>query len=342
MASAGTVLVVDDYEPNRSGLRALLEAAGYAVYTASNGADALRIAHDVRPDVVLLDVIMPGISGVDVCARLKSEPATRLMPVVVVSGSNDRNQLLAGLEAGADDFLHKPIDAEALRVRVRSLIRVKRLTDDLESAEALFLTLGRIVEARDPYTEGHCERLAQYATRLGAALGLDAQDLEALHRGAFLHDVGKIAVPDRVLLKKTRLTPAEYESMKEHPIVGDGLCRTLGSLEAVRPIIRHHHERRDGRGYPDGLSGDAIPLLATIVSIVDVFDALTTDRPYRRALPVVEAYRILLEEAAGGWCPEALVQQFIELHRSEGVSVAPAMPVSEARGRRPRRARAAV
>ena len=314
MPKSGKVLVVDDYEPNLRGLGLLLERADYAVLTATNGRDALDIVKRERPDLVLLDVLMPGISGLDVCAELKRSDETRLTPVVLISGQQERQTRLAGLEAGADDFLNKPIDPEELQTRVRSLMRLKRLTDDLDSAASLFLTLGRIIEARDPCTEGHCERLTDYATALGRQLDLDQADLEALNRGAFLHDVGKIAIPDRVLLKRGKLTRKEYDLMKRHPAIGDDLCRTVRSFEAVRPIVRHHHERLDGRGYPDGLAGDRIPLLAQIVSIVDVFDALTSDRPYRKALPTATAYQMMRDNARGGWCRQDLLATFIDLH----------------------------
>jgi cyclic di-GMP phosphodiesterase len=316
MTRSGTVLIVDDYEPNLRGLGQLLQQAQYTVLTATNGRDALDLVKQERPDLVLLDVLMPGLSGLDVCAELKRNADTRLTPVVLISGAQERQTRLDGLDAGADDFLNKPVDPEELRTRVRSLMRLKRLTDDLESAESLFFTLGRIIEARDPCTEGHCDRLTDYATALGRSLGLDHADLDALHRGAFLHDVGKIAIPDRVLLKRGHLTRQEYELMKRHPVVGDELCRTVRSLEAVRPIVRHHHERLDGRGYPDALKGDHIPLLAQIVSIVDVFDALTTDRPYRRALPATTAYQIMRDDARGGWCREELLTAFIDLHEA--------------------------
>jgi putative two-component system response regulator len=316
MRKAGKVLVVDDYEPNLRGLGRLLERADYTVLTATNGRDALAIVERERPDLVLLDVLMPGISGLDVCAEVKRNVDTRLTPVVLISGGQERQMRLAGLDAGADDFLNKPVDPEELQTRVRSLMRIKRLTDDLDSAESLFLTLGRIIEARDPCTEGHCDRLSDYATTLGRHLQLDQADLDALYRGAFLHDVGKIAIPDRVLLKRGRLTDKEYDLMKQHPAIGDDLCRTVRSFEAVRPIVRHHHERLDGGGYPDGLAGDRIPLLAQIVSVVDVFDALTTDRPYRKALPTATAYRMMRDDARGGWCGEDLVALFIDLHRA--------------------------
>jgi putative two-component system response regulator len=321
------VLVVDDYAPNLSGLRSLLEDAGFDVRTATNGRDALQSATEQPPDLVLLDVVMPGLSGVDVCRELKQQPSTRLLPIILVSASQDRASRLAGIEYGADDFLNKPIDPDELRMRVRSLIRVKRLTDDLESADTLFETLGRIVEARDPNTEGHCERLAHYATALGAAVGVDEADVDALKRGAFLHDVGKIGVPDSVLLKPGRLTAEEYALMKQHPVIGDRLCSTVRSLDRVRPIVRYHHERLDGRGYPDGLAGDRIPLLAQIVSVVDVFDALTTDRPYRERLPVTIGYEMLRADSEGGWCRRDLVESFIDLHRTMP-PVTPASPHS--------------
>jgi cyclic di-GMP phosphodiesterase len=319
MPKSGKVLVVDDYAPNLRGLGQLLERSDYTVLTATNGRDALEIVRSQRPDLVLLDVLMPGISGLDVCIEIKRNAATCLTPVVLISGAQERETRLAGLDAGADDFLNKPVDPEELQTRVRSLMRLKRLTDDLESAESLFLTLGRIIEARDPCTEGHCDRLTDYATMLGRHLQLDQDDLDALHRGAFLHDVGKIAIPDRVLLKKGKLTRKEYELMKRHAAIGDDLCGTVRSFEAVRPIVRHHHERIDGRGYPDGLAGDRVPLLAQIVSIADVFDALTTDRPYRKALPTATAYQMMRDEARGGWCREELLAAFLDLHRAREI-----------------------
>jgi putative two-component system response regulator len=314
--SAGKVLIVDDSEPSLYGLGELLQHAQYTVLTATNGADAFEIVKRERPDLVLLDVLIPGMSGLDICAELKRNADTHLTPVVLISGADQPETRLAGLESGAADFLNKPIDPQELRARLRSLMRLKRLTDDLETAESLFLALGRIIEARDPCTEGHCERLAAYATALGRRLNVDAPGIDALCRGAFLHDVGKIAIPDRVLLKKGRLTRKEYELMKRHPAIGDDLCSTVRSFESVRPLVRHHHERLDGGGYPDGLAGDQIPLLAQIVSVVDVFDALTTNRPYRQALTPSTAYRMMRDEARGGWCREELVETFIDLHRA--------------------------
>jgi putative two-component system response regulator len=305
------VLVVDDTPANIKLLSDLLSLKGYAVCTAVNGEQALAQVEKERPDLVLLDVMMPGMSGVDVCRELKARSLTRLTPVVLVTASHDREYRLSGLEAGADEFLTKPIDLPEFRTRVRSLLRVKRLTDDLESTETIMTMLGQIVEARDPYTEGHCERLAEYATALGSALRLAATDLDVLRHGAMLHDVGKIAVPDGVLLKAGRLDHEEMMLMRQHPVVGDNLCRSVRSLQRVRPIVRSHHERIDGRGYPDGLADGEVPLLAQIVG---VFDALTTTRPYREAMTTDAAYEIMRTEAASGWCPPKLVATFIELH----------------------------
>jgi putative two-component system response regulator len=230
---------------------------------------------------------------------------------VIVTAQGDRGDRLKGIEAGCDDFLVKPFDSSELHARIQSLVRLKRYTDELESAEAVILGLGATIEARDPTTNGHCQRLAHYATALGRWLGLDVSDLDALGRGGFLHDIGKIAVPDRVLLKDGKLNQRESRVMRKHPIVGDSLCAGLRSLNAVRPIVRHHHERLDGSGYPDGLRNGEVPLLAQIISTVDVFDALTTERPYRAARPYGEAFQVLTDEASKGWRDRVLVDAFI-------------------------------
>jgi len=248
-----------------------------------------------------------------VCRRLKSDVATRLTPVVLVTGQAGLSDRLRGLEAGADEILEKPVHPNELRARVRSLLRVKYLIDALDSAEAAFMALALTIEARDPMTNGHCERLAKHAVRLGRALGVCDEDLDALHRGAYLHDLGKVGVPDHVLLKEGPLTRDEFDVMKQHPVIGDNLCAPLQSLKRVRPIIRSHHERLDGSGYPDGLKGDAIPLLAQIVGVVDVFDALTSRRPYRGPLTPQDAARHLLEEVEQGRMSRKYVDAFLEI-----------------------------
>jgi len=241
--------------------------------------------------------------------------------VVLVTGMGAREHRLAGIRAGADEFLTKPFDIEELQARVASLVRLKRYTDELDSAESVILSLALTVEARDAYTVGHCQRLARYATGLGDALGLPGDDLAALHRGAYLHDVGKIAVPDAILQKPARLTSDEYELINQHTIIGERLCGSLRSLSLVRPIVRHHHERCDGTGYPDGLHDGEIPILAEIVAIVDTFDAVTTTRPYRPARSIEIAFEELRQDAENGRRRSDVVRRFIDLVKSGHIAV---------------------
>jgi putative two-component system response regulator len=306
-----SILVADDDEISARFLKRLLTREGHHVSTVTNADDALAACKAAPPDLVVLDLVAPRGLGFQVCRKLKEAPATRFIPVIIVTSQADRADRLAGIDAGADDFVSKPFDVMELHARIKSLVKLKRFTDELESAESVILGLGATIEARDPTTQGHCERLATYATALGNSLGLDDTDLGALERGGFLHDIGKIAIPDAVLLKEGKLDHAETVLMREHPVVGDNLCSGLRSLNAVRPIVRHHHERLDGSGYPDGLRNTAVPLLAQIVGIVDVFDALTSTRPYHPARSRDEAFDVLAKEAARGWRDRALVEAFI-------------------------------
>lgn len=311
------MLVVDDEPGNVELLTSLLTREGYRVVTASNGEEALQMVASEHPDLVLMDVLMPKLSGYAVCEQIKRNPATRLTPVVLITALHQRERKIEGINAGADDFLTKPVDPHELRARARSLVRLKRYTDDLDSAESVIMSLALVIEARDAYTDGHCQRLAAYATALGRALQLSEDDVAALFRGGYLHDVGKIGIPDDVLLKTGRLSDSEYRRIKDHPVIGDRLCGELRSLRQVRPIVRHHHERLDGSGYPDGLKGDAIPLLAQIMGIVDVYDAITTARPYKPAATAERAYAELLGEAAKGWRRKDLVDAFVALKIDE-------------------------
>jgi len=311
------ILVVDDNEENAALMSQLLQARGYQVRVVHNARDAEREIATNLPDLILLDVIMPGKSGYELCRELKADTSTRLIPLVMITGLTDREDKIRGIEAGADDFLNKPIFPEELFARVGSLLKLKEFTDELESAEDVLCTLGLSVEARDPYTEGHCERLARYATELGSHLGLDEDSLVALRRAGFLHDLGKITVPDEILKKGANLTPAEWEIMKQHPITGEMICRPLKSLRQVLPVIRSHHEHWNGTGYPDGLRGEQIPLLARILQVADVYDALITERPYKPALDHDDAARTMRHEAdLGLWDPN-LVKEFLVMRRKE-------------------------
>ena len=312
----GKVLVVDDDRSNVELLTRLMTREGYRVVSALNGALALDAVERERPDVVLMDVNMPGVDGFEACRRLKGDAATRLLPVILITGLTATEDRIRGIDAGADDFLSKPFAIDELRARVRSLARIKRYTDDLESADSVILSLALTIEARDPYTGGHCERLARYGVALGAHLGLDEEPRIALHRGGFLHDVGKVGVPDAVLLKRGPLTPEERATMEQHPVIGDNLCGEMRSLEAVRPIVRHHHERVDGSGYPDHLRGSEIPLLASVIGVVDAYDAMTTARTYKTPGSPEAACRGLLEDVAKGWKDAALVAGFVQLQQA--------------------------
>ena len=310
MIRGASILVADDDETSARCLKRLLTHEGHHVSIVSTADAVLEACATDRPDLVLLDFVAPRGHGFEICRRLKEQSNTALVPVVIVTAQAERGDRLKGIEAGCDDFLTKPFDRTELHARIHSLVRLKRYTDDLESAESIILGLGATIEARDPSTNGHCQRLAHYATKLGHLLSLDQGDLDALERGGFLHDIGKIAVPDSVLLKGGKLDPQESRVMRKHPIVGDSLCAGMRSLSKVRPIVRHHHERLDGTGYPDGLRNGEVPLLAQIIGIVDVFDALTTERPYREARPCDEAFQVLADEASKGWRDRALVDAF--------------------------------
>jgi putative two-component system response regulator len=311
------ILVVDDEEPIRSLFRRLLTAEGYDVHVAGDGPSALAHVATNAPDVILLDLRLPGdLDGFEVCRRVRNESTTRLTPVVMVTGVGDREARLRSIEAGADDFVTKPVDREGLLVRVRSLARLKQYTDDLDSAASILMTLSSMIEARDGHSEGHCYRMAHYATRLGRALLLDNRDLGALYRGGFLHDIGMLAIPDSVLRKSGPLDAEEFALVKSHTVVGESLCRTLRSLDSVCPIVRHHHERFDGSGYPDGLAGEDIPIAAQIIGVVDVYDAVTTRRPYQGPHTNEEAIDILRGHARRGWRRPDLVEAFADLVES--------------------------
>jgi putative two-component system response regulator len=311
----GRILIVDDESAARAALEALLRREGFDVRDASDGPSALAECATFRPDLILLDILMPGINGFEVCRRIKATPETRLTPVVLITGLSATEDRIEGINAGADDFLSKPIDINELLARTRSLLRLKQYTDELENAEAVVFTLAQSIEARDPYTRGHCERLADMSARLGTRLEIPEEDIKALRWAGIVHDIGKVVVPDSILLKPGPLTPEEMAVMRKHSVVGERICAPLKSFRLVLPIIRHHHEKRDGSGYPDGKSREEIPLTARILQLADVYDALTTDRPYRTAVPSEEALQIMDDEAKLGWWDQELFGKFREMIR---------------------------
>jgi putative two-component system response regulator len=282
----------------------------------SDGIAALKELAETQVDLVLLDVMMPHLSGFEVCQKIKNTAETYLIPVVLITALSDKQDRIEGIKAGADDFLTRPVDRAELLARVGSLLKLKHRTDELERAESVLFTLARSIEGKDPYTHGHCERLSDYSARLGEHLGLTGDEITALRRAGVVHDVGKIAVADAILLKPGKLTEEEWKLMREHPVVGERICAPLKSFRLVLPIIRHHHEKLDGSGYPDKLRGDTIPTTARILQIVDVYDALTTERPYKKAFSSADALLTMKEEVAKGWWDPRIFQQFEQLMKS--------------------------
>jgi len=297
------ILIVDDEYSARAPLQMLLRREGFEVTNASDGRSALAECAAFRPDLILLDIVMPGMDGFEVCQLIKATPEGRLTPIVLITGLSTTEDRIKGINVGADDFLSKPIDFNELLARTRSLLRLKQITDELENAESVLFSLAHSIEARDPYTRGHCERLSEMSTRLG-------EELRALRRAGIVHDIGKVVVPDAILLKPGPLTEEETMVMRKHPVVGERICEPLRTFRPVLPIIRHHHERHDGSGYPDGLRGTEIPLTAGILQTADVYDALTTDRPYRAAIAPELALKLMEEEAARGWWNRDLLDAF--------------------------------
>lgn len=304
------VLIVDDHPASRMTAVAVLSMEGYEVLEADTGPTALYAVQLHQPDLILLDVMMPEMDGFEVCRRLKQDEQTRLIPVVFVTALDDRRSRLKGIEAGGDDFLTKPFDQLELSARVKSLVRQKRLNEDLDHAEQVLFSIARTVESRDPNTGDHCERLVELGKAFGEFLGLSRTEIRDLTWGGYLHDIGKVGIPDAVLLKPGKFTPDEWDVMKQHVLIGETICQPLRTMRGVIPIIRHHHERWNGSGYPDGLIGNQVPRLAQIFQLVDIYDALTSDRPYKKAFTPTEALHILEQETARGWRNPQLVEQF--------------------------------
>lgn len=310
-----TILIVDDNELSRRLLKAMLKTAQYRIIEARRPSEAMSLLAGEKVDLVVVDMVMPEMSGPDFCRVLKSNRKTQLVPILMATGIQGAENEIMGLESGADEFLLKPLQPALVRTRIRAMLRNKALIDSLEEAETILFALARSVEHRDKYTGLHCERLASYSIALGQALGLGKQDLLALYRGGYLHDIGKISIPDSILFKRGLLTEDEWRLMRMHTIGGEEICRPMKSLAPVLPIIRSHHERWDGSGYPDGLVGEQIPLNARILQVADIYDALTTARPYKPAMSHHQAVEIMEEEARRGWRDPELVPLFAQLSR---------------------------
>jgi putative two-component system response regulator len=313
-----TILIVDDDAKNRTHLALLLKAEGYATLEAQTGEVALERAALEKPDLILLDAMMPGMDGFHVAAALKAADATRAIPVIMVTSLSGRESRLAALQSGVEEFLTKPVDRSELWVRVRNLLRLKEYSDFLvdynhtlevqvrERTDQLvasqfdtLYTILRAAEFRDEETGAHIRRISHYCRHLAEHLGMPGDFVETIHHASPLHDIGKIGVPDTVLLKPGRLDPVEWESMKSHADLG---ARILGGGQSTSPytrmgaaIAQNHHEKWDGSGYPNGLAGEAIPLEARIMAICDVYDALRSTRPYKPAFIHEHALSVIVE-----------------------------------------------
>jgi putative two-component system response regulator len=312
------ILVVDDEPGVTRFLKHLLEADGHEVGVAHDGREALAAVGGRRPDLIVLDLDMPGLGGFEVCRQLKEDPDTRLLPVLVLTGRDASSARVAAWELGADEFLGKPFQNLEVAARCRSLLRQKDLVDELDSAQSVVFAFARAVEAKSRYTHGHSTRVTSYALALAGRLGLGRAEVDVLRRGAVLHDVGKLSTPDAVLDKPGRLTPDEYEVVKRHPAEGVRIVEPLRSVRDVLPLIRWHHERMDGRGYPDGLAGASIPPVVRILAVADVYDALASDRPYRPAMPHERCLEVMAEDAAGGGLDADMVRLFHEVVPAAG------------------------
>jgi putative two-component system response regulator len=315
---APTILIVDDVDLNRRLLRATLKTASYKILEAKRPSEALAILDREKVDLIVLDFVMPEMSGPDFCRVLKTNRKLQLVPILMITSLQGHENEIAGIDSGADEFLTKPLKPALVRTRIRGLLRNKALVDSLEEAETILFALAQSVEQRDQYTGKHCERLATYSLALGKALGLSRQDQLALYRGGFLHDIGKIGIPDSILFKRGLLTEEEWQVMRKHTIRGEEICRPMKTLAPVLPIIRGHHERWDGSGYPDQLKGEEIPLLARILQVADIYDALTTARPYKPAFSHHHAVEVMMEESRRGWRDPDLVSLFAEVTQRGG------------------------
>lgn len=311
------VLLVDDDPLQRTLIDEILESPQYEVAFAQSGKEGLSMLEEDVFDVVLTDRRMPGMDGDEFCRRVRNELAMPMQPILMVTGSTAADDIMAGLSSGADDLLRKPYHPSELRARVNAAVQRKRFTDQLDSTESTLFALARMVEAKDENTGDHCSRLAHKAVALGQAMGLSTAELMALRRGGVLHDIGKLGIPDAILLKPGPLTDEEWAVMRQHTTIGHQLVSNLKSMKLTAPIIRHHHERWDGSGYPDCLAGEDIPLLARVFQIVDIHDALTYARPYKPGMSPEQAGTILAEEAARGWRDPYITDVFLDLLRRQ-------------------------
>lgn len=307
------VLLVEDDERQRCLLCEILRSCDYCVVEVDTATGALAALGSECFDVVVLDKLLPDLDGSDVIRQVRQGLGDPLLPIIMITGNATEQDLVEGLHLGANDFLPKPFAPGELIARIEAAARYKRITDQMEHVDTLLFTLARMVEAKDECSGDHCGRLAHICTVFGEALELDPQQICDLRRGGVLHDIGKLGIPDSILLKNAPLNDAEWALMRQHTVIGDRLLARFRSMAGVRPIVRSHHERWDGSGYPDGLKGEAIPLLARVLQIADIYDALSSERPYKPAFSREQIISILNDEVARGWRDPRLMRVFMEI-----------------------------
>ncbi len=311
------ILVVDDHAFNLEVMEGLLYREGYKVVTASGGDEALEIIKREHVDLAILDVMMPGMNGFELCRRLKAKFEKRFFPVILVTALTELEDKITGLQAGADDFLTKPFHSLELATKIRSLLKLQKLQRELDHSEDVLLTLAVVIEAKDPYTKGHSERVGCMAMEFASHLGLPQGDRDLLFKAGVLHDIGKVGIEDCILHKTGELTEREMSLLRDHTRIGETICKPLQSARPILPVIRNHHERWDGKGFPDGLKGEEIPYFARIVAIADSFDAMVSTRPYRPHITIDEAVDLMVrEEVSGQWDP-SLLNSFSELMKNQ-------------------------
>jgi putative two-component system response regulator len=302
MPERRTILVVDDSSANRDLLSGQLSTLGFWTEAASNGEEAVAAAKRLKPDLILMDVEMPKLNGHEACKRLKADPATAAIPVLMMTGFDPRPERPRMVEAGGDDLIVKPVAMRDLQVRVRALLRLRELRRDLSSTQD---GLRQVVQKENPSQSKapFDDRVAMTAQALARLIGLDAEDQEVAYHAGLLHDIGQIGLPEALLNKQGALTPDEFAQIQQHTVLGAELAGPFRPATVLAPAIRHHHERWDGTGYPDKLQGPAIPMMARIVSVADAFHAMITDRPYRPRHTVAKALEILAAGSGTQWDP---------------------------------------
>lgn len=311
---APLILVVDDIEDHLELMEAILMKEGYRVQTTINVHEAIHLTENQPPDLAILDVMMPVMNGYELCKKLKSISSKKFFPVILVTSLNQLEDKVTGLEIGADDFFSKPFNSIELTTKIRSLIKLKKLQDELENSEDIILTLAVAIETKDLYTKGHSERVGNLSAEFAGFIGLPEREIVTIKKGGILHDIGKIGLNESILHKKTPLSMDEIEIIRKHPTIGIKIVKPLNSLRQTLPIIKYHHERWDGKGFPDKLKGEEIPFAARIVNIVDTFDAMASLRPYRTDLfTKADVIKIMQSERLSGQWDPNLLGKFVEM-----------------------------